>query len=280
MDARPFVKWAGGKGKMLPFILPALPAQMDTYYEVFVGAGAVFFELARQKRFKKAVLGDSNRDLMSAYRAIQSNVDGLIEELSSQRYKYDRKVYERIRAEKPSADDVERAARFIYLNRTCFNGLYRVNKDGGFNTPFGKFENPTICDSTNLRAVSKVLKRVKLVEGDYEPLAMRAKEGDAVYFDPPYLPVSKTSNFTGYTPGGFNGSDHAKLAYVFGLLARKKVSVVLSNSYCDETLRLYKEYEVRELTGARNVGGPTEYRKPAKEIMVIGGPARSGEQVA
>lgn len=277
-DAKPFVKWAGGKGKMLPHIVPALPEKMDVFYEPFVGAGAVFFELARQKRFKKAVLCDSNADLMSSYRAIQTDVEGLIEELSSKRYKYESKTYYKIRGESPSDEDVKRAARFIYLNKTCFNGLYRVNRAGEFNTPFGKFENPTICDAENLRAVSKILKKVVLRETDYEEVVMKAKEGDGIYFDPPYLPISETASFTGYTPGGFNGSDHAKLAYVFKGLAGKGVRVVLSNSLCNETRELYSGFEVKELMGARNVGGPAEYRKPVMEMMVVGGPSPSGAQ--
>lgn len=281
VQPKPFVKWAGGKSKMLPFILSSFPEKMDTYYEPFLGGGAVFFEMLRQKRFRKAVLGDSNADLMTTFKVIQSGVEDLIEELGNgKRYKYESKAYYAIRAEEPSDDDVLRAARFVYLNRTCFNGLYRVNRSGQFNAPFGKFTNPLICDARNLRAISKALKGVKLVCADFSSVVEKAKKGDGVYFDPPYLPVSKTASFTAYNAGGFGLGDHYKLAGLFKELAAVGVSVVLSNSSSDKTRELYSGFDVRELTGKNNIGGPAEYRKPSKEIMVIGGPPLKGERVA
>lgn len=281
IQPKPFVKWAGGKTKMLPFIMASFPEKVDTYYEPFLGGGAVFFEMLRQKRFRKAVLGDSNLDLMTTFKVIQSSVEDLIEELgNAKRYKYESKTYYAIRAEEPSDDDVMRAARFVYLNKTCFNGLYRVNQSGQFNAPFGKFTNPLICDAPNLRAIAKALKGVKLMRADFSTVVEKAKEGDGVYFDPPYLPVSKTASFTAYNAGGFGLGDHYKLAGIFKELAAMDVNVVLSNSSSDKTRELYSGFDVRELTGKNNIGGPAEYRKPSKEIMVIGGPPLTGERVA
>lgn len=281
MVPKPFVKWAGGKTKMIPFILSSFPESVKTYYEPFVGGGAVFFEMLRLKRFKKAVLSDSNPDLMNAFATIQEHVDSLVTELKKPRYKYEKKTYYRIRGEETDTmASVERAARFIYLNRTCFNGLHRVNKSGGFNTPFGKYVDPLICDEDNLRAVSKALKGVTLRCEDFTTVVEKAKEGDAVYFDPPYLPISETSSFTAYGIDGFAEEDHWRLKGLFRKLHLRGVSVVLSNSLCDLTKEMYSGFDIRELTGARNIGGPAEYRKAVKEIMVVGGPAKTGEKVA
>lgn len=278
---KPFVKWAGGKTKMIPFIMASFPEKMNTYFEPFLGGGAVFFEMLRQKRFKRAVVGDSNQELMCAFSVIKESVDDLMKELRSGRYKYDRRVFDRVRAVDPSAlEHVARAARFIYLNRTCFNGLYRVNGMGQFNVPFGRFDDPLICDEENLRAVSKALAKVTLVRADFSTIVEKAKVGDGVYFDPPYLPVSKTASFTAYNAGGFGLGDHYKLAGIFKELAAMGVRVVLSNSSSDKTKELYSGFNVKELTGRNNVGGPAEYRKPSKEIMVIGGPPLTGERVA
>jgi DNA adenine methylase len=218
---------------------------------------------------------------MAAFSAVQSDVDSLVKELKDKRYKYDRRVYLRIRAEDPTGfDQIRRAARFIYLNRTCFNGLYRVNRDGEFNTPFGKYDNPLICDEENLRAVAKSLKGVKLMCADFETIVEKVEPGDGVYFDPPYLPISKTASFTSYNAGGFRLGDHARLAFYFKALVKMGVNVVLSNSLSDVTRDMYSGFDVRELTGARNVGGPAEYRKSVTEMMVVGGPAKTGEKVA
>jgi DNA adenine methylase len=281
MSPKPFVKWAGGKTRMIPFILSSFPDKMNTYFEPFLGGGSVFFEMLRQKRFKKAVIGDSNVDLMAAFSVVQSDVDSLVKELKDRRYKYDRRVYLRIRAEDPAGfDQLRRAARFLYLNRTCFNGLYRVNRDGEFNTPFGKYDNPLICDEENLRAVSAALKHVKLVCADFSTIVEKAKKGDGVYFDPPYLPISKTASFTAYSAGGFGLGDHYKLAGYFRELVGMGVNVVLSNSLSEKTRGMYSDFDVKELTGARSIGGPAEYRVPVKEMMVVGGPAKTGEKVA
>jgi DNA adenine methylase len=264
-----FVKWVGGKSKMARHILERLPLHFNRYFEPFLGGGAVFFELSRQKRFKRASLGDMNPELMNAFRTVQDDVSGLIRELHMDcKYIYNKKTYLKIRAQDTKDwTPVARAARFIYLNKTCFNGLYRVNGSGKFNVPFGTYKDPVICDEPNLRAVSKALKNVKLIEKRFEWVLQLAKPGDAVYFDPPYLPISETSKFTGYTEGGFGLVDHTFLSCVFDELANRGVAVVLSNSTAAR--ELYKKHEIVDLVGGRSVGGPAEYRKPVKEIMVV-----------
>lgn len=267
----PYVKWAGGKGRMLGHIVPRVPQSFGRYFEPFLGAGALYFELARQGRIKNAYLGDTNTELMNAYRVLKAGASALVEELSDKSvYLYDRDAFMGARAADPAGmSDVKRAARFIYLNRTCFNGLYRVNKDGRFNTPFGTYKDPVICDSENLLAVGKALRRASLIESSFEWVEKRARAGDVVYFDPPYMPLSGTSKFTAYTEEGFGLVQHRLLSMTFASLARKGVCVILSNSATPEVRSLYRDYEIVELQGARNVGGPASYRKPVTELMVV-----------
>jgi DNA adenine methylase len=246
--------------------------KIKTYYEPFIGGGAVFFELARQKRFERAVIGDCNAELINAYKIVRDSIDSLVKELQTGDYEYAKPRYLRIRAMKPAdLSNVERAARLIYLNRTCFNGLYRVNtKTGQFNVPFGRYKNPVICDEPNLRAISEALQNVDIQRTDFLSLVSDAKGGDVVYFDPPYIPTSKTSKFTSYNMLGFTEEDHRRLAECFNKLVESGVSVSLSNSFAPLALELYGQYEILELMGGRSVGGPASYRKPAKEIIVYG----------
>jgi DNA adenine methylase len=265
----PFVKYLGGKSKMARHILERLPLKFNTYFEPFLGGGAVFFELAKQKRFNKAVLSDMNPELINAFAVIKKDVDGLICELRSGLYKYNKKRYLEIRSDNSTDKSrIEQAARFIYLNKSCFNGLYRTNMKGEFNVPFGKYNNPVICDEENLRAVSVALKHARIAKTGFENVLREAKLGDVVYFDPPYLPTSKTSNFTGYTKERFGITDHTLLSVVFDQLSERGVSVILSNSI--SARELYQDYEVVSLIGGVCVGGPTEYRNSAvEEIMVM-----------
>ncbi|MGH9918010.1 MAG: DNA adenine methylase, partial [Nitrososphaerales archaeon] len=268
----PFAKWPGGKGRMIGHIIPRMPSKIETYFEPFLGSGAVFFELVRQNKFKHAVISDSCEELMNAYLVIQSLVEPLIKELQTGSYKYNKTNYLRIRAVDPTTlDPVQGAARFIYLRKTCFNGLYRVNtKTGAFNVPFGSYKNPVICDEENLRAISKALESVKVLCGDFEKAIAGAKEGDVVYFDPPYQPISKTSKFTGYNKTGFIDDDQRRLAACFEQLVESGVCCVLSNSYAPLTMELYAKHTITEHMGARSIGGPASYRKPKKEIIVSG----------
>ena len=273
----PFLKWAGGKARMIGRIVSKLPDRIGTYYEPFIGGGAVFFELAREKRFKKAVIGDLNADLVNCYKVVKSDVDGLIAELLKKKYVYAKDAYLEIRAlDSKSLAPVEAAARIIYLNRTCFNGLYRVNLSGQFNVPFGSYASPVIVDEPALRGASAVLKNVRIVHGDFEKAMRGIKAGDAAYLDPPYIPLSETSSFTAYNEGGFGPEEHRRLAEKFVELWESGIPVVLSNSSAPLALSLYDGFERIELMGSRSVGGPAEYRKPVKEIIVFG---KKGEAV-
>ena len=274
----PFAKWAGGKGRVAQHVLRRLPDKIGTYYEPMVGGGAIFFELVRAERIEQAVIADLNPDLMNAWSAIKRDVEGLIKELGSGRYRYDKAVFLKIRDmdRKPGfaeTDGLKKAARFIYLNRTCFNGLYRVNAEGHFNAPFGRYKDPVICDAKNLRAVSEALKKCQILLADFDPAVNGAGKGDAAYFDPPYIPISKTSNFTGYTAEGFTLEDHQRLARAFARLAKKGARVVLTNSSAPEAEELYRQFDVDWITGGRSIGGPADYRKKAvKEMIVFSGP--------
>ena len=268
LKPRPFLKWCGGKGRMLRRILSRLPEKIGTYYEPFLGGGAVFFELAGQKRFDRAVLGDMCPELMNTFQVVRDDVDTLIGILRQPQYKYDKKAFLDVRRADPDKmDPTTRAARTIYLNHTCFNGLYRVNSHGRFNTPFGKYDSPTICDEPNLRACSEALKLAELTEGDFEDVCTDAGPRDAVYLDPPYMPISKTSKFTQYTPGGFTYDDHVRLSRLFKELDDRGVSLVLSNSSHRDVLSLFDEFNVETVSGSRSVGRPDK-RESVPEIMV------------
>jgi len=265
----PVLKWAGGKTQLLDRILALLPERIDTYYEPFVGGAAVFFALARERRFRRAVLSDRNPDLVAVYHALQQDVEGVIEVLRG--YRYSEEEYYRLRGEKPRSL-VKRAARIIYLNKTGYNGLYRVNSSGQFNVPFGRYVNPRICDEQRLGAAAEALKDVKLVERDFEQTVRRAKPGDAVYFDPPYVPVSRTSNFTAYARDGFGMDEHARLARVFAEVAEHGARVVLSNSDTPETRELFGVFKPEKVLVARSINSRATGRGRIREILVSAGP--------
>ncbi len=229
---KPFVKWVGGKRQLLKQfrelgLYP--PEEFDpihnTYFEPFVGGGAVFFDLLPQK----AKLSDLNQELVITYNVIKSNVEELIQSL--QKHIHSKEYYLEIRAKKiKDLTDVDIASRFIYLNRTGFNGMYRVNKSGGFNVPFGKYNNPLICDEVNLKRVSQALQNVSIKYQDYKAILAEAQKGDFVYFDPPYFPVSKTASFTSYTADAFLEKEQIELRDTFIKLHKRGCFVMLSNS--------------------------------------------------
>jgi len=268
----PFLKWCGGKRRLVPHILARLPQKINIYYELLVGGGAVFIELAKQGRFKKAILYDTNLDVVIAWQTIKMHPLELIKALRKPKYKYDKQLYLKARAINPDRlSDTERAARFIYLNRVCFNGLYRENSKGKFNVPFGRYINPLICDATNIKAVSGLLENVDIMFNDFGD-ASYAKPGDAVYFDPPYLPTSNTSYFTAYTKAGFNMEDHRRLARTFKSLGDRGVRVVLTNSAADLTYELYDGFDMDVRRQNQSIGGPAAYRKDITEVIVFHGP--------
>lgn len=269
MTAHPFLKFAGGKTALLPEILPLLPDRIDHYYEPFVGGGAVFFALAEAKRFSVAYLSDTNVELMNLYNELAHHPENVIQHLKT--HVYDEKYYYAVRAQDPhKMSTIARAARLIYLNKTCFNGLYRVNKSGQFNVPFGSYKNPTICDEENLLAASLVLRHAAISPFDFEDATRYAKRGDAVFFDPPYIPLSKTSNFTAYSADGFSDGDQERLRDVIDKLDAKGVHVLLSNSDTPRVRELYADFKIEEVQAPRRVNSKGGKRGNVGELLISG----------
>jgi len=266
----PFLKWAGGKSQLLKQFEPFLPSKFNNYIEPFVGAGSVFFYLYNTGRLKgkKIILIDSNEELINCFLVIKENVERLISILKGPRYVNKKEVYYRIREEEPK-DKFERAARTIYLNKTCFNGLYRVNSKGKFNVPFGKYKAPLICNSRNLRAVSIALKNVKILCDDFEKCLEYTTKGDFIYFDPPYQPLSKTSNFTGYTKNGFGEAEQRRLYCAFRELDKRGCKVILSNSNTDFIKKLYRKYRIERVKANRAINCKAEGRGKIEELVIL-----------
>lgn len=268
---RPFLKWVGGKGQLLPKLLARVDDAdaIGRYHEPFVGGGALFFELERSGRLPraKAFLSDNNERLIETYRGVQSDVERLITLLERHKARHSEEYYYDVRAKVPR-DPIARAARIIFLNKTCYNGLYRENRKGEFNAPFGRYKNPAICDAENLRAVAKALRRAKLECRHFDTVAKHAKKGDFVYFDPPYHPVSKTASFTSYDKGGFGEDSQRLLAKDFADLAGRGVKVLLSNSMTDLIRELYRDFTIEEVYARRNVNSRADRRGPVPEALI------------
>jgi DNA adenine methylase len=263
----PFLKWAGGKRQLVDRILAAAPPAMDTYYEPFLGGGAVFFALAAAQRFKRAHLADVNGELIHCYQVIQRDVSALIRELK--KYPHDRAFYYRLRDRDPQTlAPVERAARLVYLNRCGYNGLYRVNSSGRFNVPFGRYRNPVICDEAKLRAASSALQNAELVCRDFAGHLKAASSRDFVYLDPPYVPLSRTSSFTAYAQARFGAEEQERLAAVLRDLAARGVPALLSNSDCATTRRLYHGLPKTRVPVRRAINNVASGRGPVPEILV------------
>ncbi len=275
---RPILKWAGGKTRLVPMIVGRLPSRIETYFEPFVGGGAVFFALAAERRFKRAVLADKNRDLVDVYKGVKTDVDGVIRLLLEYTRRHNEDTYYATRDLDPKTLDLaERAARLIYLNKTGYNGLYRVNRSGQFNVPFGRYENPKICNEPRLRAAADALRArgVSIKVADFERASERAVPGDAVYFDPPYVPLTKTASFTGYHSESFGAEEHRRLASTFEALTRRKVAAVLSNSGGKETRRLYvgDGIDVERVLVSRPINSKASSRGAVAELIVSNGRA-------
>lgn len=269
---QPLLKWAGGKRQLVAAILERLPDRIGTYFEPFVGGGAVFFALAAEKRFRRAVLSDQNRELIETYQAVQDDVDAVMGELSL--LPHSEADYYRIRASAPRKA-ARRAARMIYLNRTGYNGLYRVNRSGQFNVPFGRYKSPNYKDETRLRAASRALAGVELLVADFGHVRARARVGDAVYFDPPYAPLSSTARFAEYHHVPFDEASHERLALLFSTLCERGVGTVLSNSYVPLTQRLFRgRGDFQVVPARRNINSKADARGPVGEILIAGPPAR------
>ena len=273
--ARPFIKWVGGKRQLLPALTQIIPAKIKMYYEPFVGGGAVFWHLAEEQRFEQAILNDANAELVNLYMMVQQFPDKLIETLQHHMtQEWNTQTYfTAIRAQDPSSlGNISRAARFIYLNKTAFNGLYRVNKSGQFNAPFGRYTNPTLLDEANLRACSQVLYKTTICCGDFVTVSQDAGPGDVVYFDPPYVPVNATSNFTSYTAGNFSLNDQHRLALQAKILVGKGATVLVSNSDTETTRMVYAGLEVYPVQARRNVNSKGDGRGCVGEVILVGRP--------
>lgn len=276
MPARPFLKWAGGKGQLLPALTDRLPARFRRYHEPFVGGGALFFNLWNHGLLREgAVLSDFNPELVACYLAVRDHVEELIELLqrhkphfSDKAYFYEVRGWDRQPGfqERPM---VERAARTIFLNRTCYNGLYRLNNKGHFNAPFGYYKHPLIVDPENMREASRALRHVELHVGDFGQVLDRAAPGDFVYFDPPYVPVSATASFTAYTGQGFAEAAQMRLARVFAALAERGCYVMLSNSYTELARALYNGQPLHEsVRASRKINCDGKKRGEVDELIV------------
>jgi len=267
-EAAPFLKWAGGKSRLLKQYEPYFPdtKQISHYYEPFIGSAAVFFHLQPEN----AVLSDINEKLVEVYQVVQQEVEALIQALG--RHPNESAYYYRIRAKDPQQlSTVDRAARLIYLNKTCYNGLYRENRNGEFNVPFGRYKNPKICDERRLRHASQALQGIGLKVADFAHVIDEAQEGDFVYFDPPYVPLSATSNFTAYNKGDFKIADQRRLASVITQLSRQGCMLMLSNSSTPLIRELYagQEYRLIPIQARRNINSKADRRGPVEELLII-----------
>ena len=265
--ARPFLKWAGGKGRLLSQYEPFFPPSFATYYEPFLGGGAVFFHLA--ERSQRAVLGDINPELVNVYRCVRDHPAELITRLANHKRLHSPDYYYRVRQQHQLANPLARAARLIYLNKTCYNGLYRENSQGQFNVPVGSYKNPAICDPDLLWSASVALQGAEIAEFSFaEILKWPLTSQDFVYFDPPYHPLSSTSNFTSYSRFGFGPSHQEQLAQVFRKLVKQGVKVMLSNSDCEFIRNLYQGFTIHTIQAARMINSHAGRRGKISELLI------------
>jgi DNA adenine methylase len=261
---QPFLKWVGGKRQVLPALLDRAPSRFGTYFEPFLGGGALFFAL----RPREAVLADVNERLVRTYRGVRDSVEEVIERLGT--YPHDKRFFLRMRKDDvDQRSDAEVAAWIIYLNRTCFNGLYRVNAENRFNVAFGRYVNPRICDAEGLRECARALASAELLVGDFADVATRAGRGDFVYFDPPYVPRSATSCFTSYDPGGFDTPDQVRLRDIAVALKARGAHVLLSNSSAPLVRTLYqRHFQLTDVEARRAVNCKGEGRGAITELLI------------
>ena len=289
--AKPFIKWVGGKGQLLPTLEKLLPPELNswkefTYIEPFIGGGAMlFFMLRTFGNIKRAVINDLNPDLINAYNTVKNMPSELVERLVDMENEYlngiredERKDYylsvrEKFNTEKLS--DVENTACLIFLNKTCFNGLYRVNSKGAFNVPFGSYKHPTICDSDTIYADSELLQKVDIISGDFEQSENYLSDKTFVYFDPPYRPLDATSNFNSYSKEKFNDDEQIRLKKYFDRLSAKGCMLMLSNSDCkgrnpEDTFfdDLYKDYVIERVYATRSVNANPNKRGKLTELLI------------
>jgi len=267
----PIVKWVGGKRQLLPEIMPLINKKCSTYVEPFVGGGAVFFELQP----KKAIINDYNSELVNVYTVVRDHSEELIEELEKHNRNNNGEYFYMIRALDRSEvyhtmSDTEKAARIIYLNKTCYNGLYRVNSAGQFNSPYGKYKNPNIVNEDSIRVMSRYLQsnKITIKQGDYKEVLRGLRRGAFVYLDPPYMPISLSSSFTGYTENGFSYAQQVTLKEECDKLRKRGISFLQSNSDCPEIRDLYKEYEIRTVQAKRRINSKGNKRGEINEVLI------------
>lgn len=267
----PILKWVGGKRQLLSEIIPLIDESCDNYVEPFIGGGAVLFRLQP----KKAIINDYNTELINVYRTVRDDLDGLVallkkhEKYNSSDYYYEVRALDRT----PDFDKMsnsEKAARIIYLNKTCYNGLYRVNSLGQFNSPYGKYKNPNIVNEVVLRAISKYLNgnEISIRSGDYKDVLNDIEKNSFVYLDPPYMPISSSSSFTGYTEGGFGYDKQVELKEECDKLNSKGVHFLQSNSDCEEIRELYKAYRIKVVKANRAINSDAKKRGQINEVLI------------
>lgn len=267
----PILKWAGGKRQLLESIEPLI-RDYTTYYEPFVGGGAVLFRLQPEK----AVMNDCNEELINIYQRIREQPEELIallkehREHNCQEYFYEVRSQDRDREGYGAMSPIRRAARIIYLNKTCYNGLFRVNRAGEYNAPWGRYKNPNIVNEETIRGISRYLNkaRVTMLCGDYREALKGVRKGAFVYLDPPYMPLSTSSSFTGYTAAGFGPQEQVELKRQCDLLNRKGIHFLLSNSCCDFIEDLYREYQVERVPAKRTINARADKRGVIDEVLV------------
>jgi DNA adenine methylase len=268
---KPFLKWVGGKRQLVPDIKAKyLPLVYETYYEPFVGAGALFLDLCPSS----AVINDTNLELINCYLTIRNSVEELIVSLRSHHnekaYYYQIREWDR-QPDYGQRSAIDRAARIIFLNKTCYNGLFRVNGKGQFNAPFGRYKSPKILDEAVLRAVSNYLNKsqVKILNLDFQEVVQLATKGDFIYFDPPYDPVSSTASFTSYGAKGFNQAEQIRLQETFTHLTERGCQVLLSNSHTPFILDLYQNYRIEKIAASRAINSNALKRGKIDEVLVM-----------
>lgn len=277
----PFIKWAGGKRQLLAELDCRLPATWNTYYEPFVGGGALLVHLENRGLLKDAVISDLNSELINLYRVVQDTPGTLITALTNEEFQNDEATYRRLKDRFNAiignrGDKIERAALLIYLNKHGFNGLWRVNRKGKFNVPFGSYKKRSIPSDTSILKFSAMLEKVKVENRDFAAAVRTAKKGDFIYFDPPYHPLSKTASFTDYNSRGFSFSEQERLARLFRRLAKKGIQVMLSNSKVPEIEELYEGFRIESVNAKRFINCNGERRRGIQEIIVTSYPYDTG----
>jgi len=266
-ETLPIVKWAGGKRQLIADLKNNLPKKFNRYFEPFIGGGALFFNIQPEN----AYISDINPELINLYQVIKNNTYELIEDLkqhkNTEEYFYEIRNIDR-NSKYKKWSDVQKASRFIYMNRTCFNGLYRVNSKGEFNVPFGKYSNPRILDEINLLNCSQLFQNTEIKCSDFSEILNHVQKGDFVYLDPPYAPLNETSSFTSYTKEGFGEDMQVKLKELCDELDKMGVHFMLSNSDTKGINKLYKNYEIKKVFASRAINSVASKRGKITEVLV------------